>query len=293
MTAVAAWLATPEERGLALSPHESRAIVHGLIRNSASAPLMALFNLATGSDAGARTRPPNPHELITRIGTALERRTLLIVPAWDVPRSRRAPAGVAEREPTPDDQLAESLMRERRDSAFEGQRYQLVPIRRWRKRQRQSSSSTDFRLMLPKDARTVLGRLSESPQASAGDRLLWKQALERLVDVNVARHTDEGVALLRYAPPIQRAVYEAAAPAPRPSQPRPLIATTDWIELEIVYEDGTPFAEDCALKLPDGRVTKGRAGKGGVVRVEGIDPGSCSFSLPNVQPDAVSAEDRA
>src|SRR2546427_5628744 len=36
---------------------------------------------------------------------------------------------------------------ERRDLAFEGQRYQVVPIRRWREPQRHSSSSTDFRLL--------------------------------------------------------------------------------------------------------------------------------------------------
>jgi hypothetical protein len=198
------------------------------------------------------------------------------------------PAGAAERQATPDDRLAESLMAQRRDLAFEGQRYQIVPIRRWRERQRDASTSTDFRLLLPREARTVITRLADSSQVSASDKALWKQALERLFDSTAPRRGDEGVALLRYAPLVQRAVDEPAAPSPAPSRPRPLIAPTDWIELEIVYEDGAPFDGNCALELPGGRLTTGPADEDGVVRVEGIDPGSCAVSLPDVHPDAWS-----
>jgi hypothetical protein len=293
VTAVASWLATADERRLAFPWHESRAIVYGLLSSAATVPLMALFNLAVGHDSALRTRPPDRNELLTRIGTALERGRLLIVPGWDLPRSASAPTGGAERPLTPDDRLAETLTGQRRDLSFEGQRYQLVPIDRWRERQRQASSSTDFRLLQPKEARSVISRLSESGQVSASDRLLWKQALERLFDGSVAKRSDEGVALLRYAPPVQRAMDEASAPPAPPARPRPRIAPTDWIELEIVYEDGTPFDEDCSLALPGGRVTTGPGDKNGVVRLEGIVPGSCAFSLPDAHADASSAGERA
>ena len=62
---------------------------------------------------------------------------------------------------------------------------------------------------------------------------------------------------------------------------------TSWVEVELVDEDGEPVAgEKYEITLPDGRVAKGTTNEKGLVRIEGIDPGSCKVTFPNLDKSA-------
>lgn len=63
---------------------------------------------------------------------------------------------------------------------------------------------------------------------------------------------------------------------------------TAWIEVELVDADGAPVAgEPYAILLPDGTTTDaGTLDEEGLVRIEGIDPGTCKISFPRLERDA-------
>jgi type VI secretion system secreted protein VgrG len=62
---------------------------------------------------------------------------------------------------------------------------------------------------------------------------------------------------------------------------------TSWVEIELVGEDDQPVAgEKYEITLPDGRVAKGTTDQNGVARIEGIDPGTCQVTFPNLDKDA-------
>jgi hypothetical protein len=71
----------------------------------------------------------------------------------------------------------------------------------------------------------------------------------------------------------------AEAPAPRP-EPRA------WIELSLRDQDGEPVGyQRYRLELPDGSVREGRLDPMGFARVDGIDPGTCKISFPDIHDD--------
>ncbi|MEM7199363.1 MAG: type VI secretion system tip protein TssI/VgrG [Planctomycetota bacterium] len=60
-----------------------------------------------------------------------------------------------------------------------------------------------------------------------------------------------------------------------------------WVEIELVDEAGEPIAgEKYEIKLPDGSVASGTTGADGIARLEGIDPGDCEVTFPNLDKDA-------
>ncbi len=73
-----------------------------------------------------------------------------------------------------------------------------------------------------------------------------------------------------------------AKPKPVPKEP-----VTTWIEIALLGEDGSPIGgEKYRLKLPNGRVVDGVLPSSGKVRVDGIPPGDCSVSFPDLDMDA-------
>lgn len=70
---------------------------------------------------------------------------------------------------------------------------------------------------------------------------------------------------------------------PKPGDPK----KTSWIEVQLVDEANAPVAgERCLLRLPDGSEYPGTLDSEGVLRVEGIDPGSCQISFPNLDAES-------
>jgi type VI secretion system secreted protein VgrG len=61
-----------------------------------------------------------------------------------------------------------------------------------------------------------------------------------------------------------------------------------WIEIELVDEDNNPIpGERYKVTLPDGKtLAEGTLDHNGFARVNGIDPGSCKITFPNLDKDA-------
>lgn len=75
------------------------------------------------------------------------------------------------------------------------------------------------------------------------------------------------------------AVGAIAAPCP--------YAKKVWIEIELVGEDGSPIADQRYLVIaPDGSEYRGRTDADGAARIDGIDPGSCQVSFPDLDQEA-------
>lgn len=68
--------------------------------------------------------------------------------------------------------------------------------------------------------------------------------------------------------------------APPPSDPTP---EKTWVDVQLVNEDGEPMAgERYILKITDGSVREGTLDASGRVRVNGIDPGTCTVIFPDL-----------
>ena len=60
-----------------------------------------------------------------------------------------------------------------------------------------------------------------------------------------------------------------------------------WIEIELVDEANEPVAgEAYEITLPDGTTTKGTLDGKGLARIDGIDPGTCKVTFPNLDKEA-------
>lgn len=66
-------------------------------------------------------------------------------------------------------------------------------------------------------------------------------------------------------------------PAPRPT------TKTTWVEIALVDGDDKPVAGmKYLIELPDGTTRTGTLGDNGKARVEGIDPGNCTVTFPDL-----------
>ncbi|MBE0616897.1 MAG: hypothetical protein IH608_03065 [Proteobacteria bacterium] len=62
---------------------------------------------------------------------------------------------------------------------------------------------------------------------------------------------------------------------------------TSWIEIELVDEEDDPVpGERYEIALPDGSVASGTLDQNGFARVDGIDPGTCQITFPELDKDA-------
>lgn len=60
-----------------------------------------------------------------------------------------------------------------------------------------------------------------------------------------------------------------------------------WIEIEMVDEAGAPVAgEKYKIETSDGQVSEGTLGSDGKARLDGIEPGSCKVSFPDLDAEA-------
>lgn len=81
-------------------------------------------------------------------------------------------------------------------------------------------------------------------------------------------------------------VLKPAAPATKPHNPakaKQQKQKKSWIEIELVDEESQPVAgEAYRIELPDGSVAEGALDGKGFARVEGIVPGTCQITFPNL-----------
>jgi len=60
-----------------------------------------------------------------------------------------------------------------------------------------------------------------------------------------------------------------------------------WIEIELVDEDDNPVpGEKYKCTMPDGTVDTGTLDNKGFKRIEGMDPGTCKITFPNLDKEA-------
>ena len=60
-----------------------------------------------------------------------------------------------------------------------------------------------------------------------------------------------------------------------------------WIEIEMVDEAGAPVSgEKYKIETADGQVSEGTLGSDGKARLDGIEPGSCKVSFPDLDAEA-------
>jgi len=85
---------------------------------------------------------------------------------------------------------------------------------------------------------------------------------------------------------VQPAPFQPPAPAPAGSSAAAAAATEPkktWFEVKLEDAAGQPVAgEAYKVTLPDGTVSEGTLDDKGMARVEGIDPGSCQVTFPNM-----------
>ncbi|WP_022665693.1 hypothetical protein [Desulfospira joergensenii] len=60
-----------------------------------------------------------------------------------------------------------------------------------------------------------------------------------------------------------------------------------WIEIEMVGEDDKPIpGEKYKITLPDDTVAQGTLDEKGFARIEGVEPGTCKVSFPDLDKEA-------
>lgn len=56
-----------------------------------------------------------------------------------------------------------------------------------------------------------------------------------------------------------------------------------WIEVELLDQQGNPVPnEEYLVELPDGSTVDGNLDDKGLVRIDGIDPGTCKITFPKL-----------
>ena len=62
----------------------------------------------------------------------------------------------------------------------------------------------------------------------------------------------------------------------------PCPKTADWVEIELVDDDGKPVpGEEYKIELPDGSVQTGTLDENGLARYDAIVSGQCKITFPN------------
>ena len=128
------------------------------------------------------------------------------------------------------------------------------------------------------DARRVLGGLAKQ-SGTAGDLVGWlTSAIEKLTpDWRPPRQPD-GLILLRRIK-AQVAPIDSAEPALTPSQLKKLARKTDWIEVEVVDQDGEPYTGGYRLELANGAANEASFNEEGFFGDYDLDTGNCQLFL--------------
>jgi len=272
--AVAAVNATAADRAAALPAHRALWIAGEL----SDGERRDLHRLAAGGEGASAD--VDARVLADDVAAALATGRMLLVKQGRADGARGDTAAPSPFRETPEDKLARQAMAGRRDIPFENRRYRVVPFARFR-----TAALSDFRVVPPDEAQGVLQRLAERNARTAQERALWGDVAEHLSTTG----RPGGLVLMYERVAGGRELERPEAPAATPSQLRPKVATTDWIEVNVMYDDGTPYDGTCSIVLPDGRKVDGTPDADGTLRFDGIDPGSCKVSFPDLDGSSVGA----
>ena len=275
ITVVPAWRASPEDRAGALSPLNGAAILSALPRDGAPRDLAALYVLATGGEGPAWLPPTD--RLLAAVRAAIDGRRLLVLRGWSVRRQATQATQPAFDSTHPEVGAAiAAVMQGRPHLSFEGRQFRFADAEDW-----VDSIGNPFRVVGAAPAADLVRRMA-ARFAPGGHAVVWEVLADRLA----ARPGQPGVLLLRREPLATPAV-QSDEPAATPSQLRAAqVAEQDWIEIQVQLDDGTPYTGRCVLALPGGRQIDATPDDQGVIRVDGIDPGTCKLSFADLDASA-------
>lgn len=272
---IPAWRAGADARARALRPFESAPVLESLRRDADRRVLLILYQAATGLDLWA---PGEAREtsLIAAVEAALAGGQLLLLPGGEAGAASGRQAGKNAQDGGIDAAI-DVVMAGRRTLTFQNRRYFFTSAERWSG----PESARDYVPMRVQAARDLVAGMEASLARTPADHAAWQALAGALTDPR----SGPGILLLGQRP--------ASSPNPRgqkppvtPSQLAPKIADQDWIELQLQWDDGTPFDGDFLLTMPGGRTTEGPPDAGGVVRVDSVDSGDCKLTFPDLFPDS-------
>jgi hypothetical protein len=276
VTAVASWRLPAEQGKQALSPFRAATIVSDLDRPVSDnlRIVAALYEAATGSEFHPQGNASGA-SMVATVGAAAREGRLLLFAGWQLDGAALGGEGTPELEETVEEELIREVMGGLSRLDFEGRRYRFILARRWPELSRQAP----YGIVPLVEARAVVERMAHRRAPNPSDKIPWNELAELLSD----RPDADAVLLLRDRPSGGVAPQPAGggAPAVTPSKVVP-VAEKTWVEIHVTYDDGTPFDGNCCVELPDGRKTEGTPDKNGIVRIEGLDPGSCKVSFPHL-----------
>ena len=149
------------------------------------------------------------------------------------------------------------------------------------------------------DRVTLLRRLAAEPENRPQLRRFLTETesglpVDRLDDAAVLAQTERallgGRASLVEGPELPRLVGidgDVADETPPPTSARAAQAALTWIEIKLIGEDDKPIpGEAYRVELVDGSVQEGRLDAEGFVRIDQIDPGTCTVTFPALDEEA-------
>jgi hypothetical protein len=131
------------------------------------------------------------------------------------------------------------------------------------------------------DATRVLDHMGKEPGIAADLAALLGKARDQLTRDWRPPLAPDGLILLRRSA-VNRSYSSDSGPALTPSQMRKL-ASKDWIEIEVVDQDGEPYSPHYRLELADQSVREGELDDEGSVGVYEIESGNCKVVLGEVK----------
>jgi hypothetical protein len=171
-------------------------------------------------------------------------------------------------------QLIRSIDRYNRGRlAFAGRQYKLVADSDLGK----LAGRDSYEVVRHDEAVRVLTGIAEQPDAGDVAPLL-RQASGKLTADWRAPLQPDGIVLLRRLPVV--AAARAPDPVLTPSQVKALLKKTDWIEIEVVESDDTPYQGEYRIDLPNHSAIKGRFDDHGGWEDRDVEPGTCKLVLP-------------
>ncbi|HMJ55492.1 MAG TPA: hypothetical protein VK540_25635 [Polyangiaceae bacterium] len=137
-----------------------------------------------------------------------------------------------------------------------------------------------YELATQKEAQRILGEISQASEASPVLLAILAEAREKLSHDWRPPLEPDGLVLLRRKV-TNRVIRPNDIPVLTPSEMVPR-EEKSWIEIELLDEEGEPYAGDVELTLADGRKVRASSNAKGLVRLDGITAGSCQVSIPDL-----------
>ena len=190
-------------------------------------------------------------------------------------RERRGGAGPVDASTAELRRLVRAIeAKTRRRLSYSGRQYRLVADEDLARLPDRDS----YQVVQHDEAARVLDGLARQGGAGAADLAgLLGKAREKLTRDWRPPLRPDGLVLLRKV--VIQAPIAPEGPAVTPSQMKKLLHQTEWIEIEVVDQDGEPYTGHYRLELPEADTTEGDFDENGFYGNYDIAPGECKLWL--------------